>query len=389
MSYIKIAQAGLNEWGGTHGGQPGNQKRTEGNLDGELNVREWYNKPWKMVLRPIDSKKADIIARTAYNCVRNAKIGYNQDNRQSLYWQMKGVDWDASKVGYCDTDCSSLWGVCCNSAGIEIDPVVWTGIMEELAVKSGQFKVLKESKYLTSIKYLKKGDALLTPYDHTAIVIDETVEEPIIPDPEEVFDKTYVTTAKLWLRKGPGTNYPTIIAMDNNTEVLVSKVDGNWARVQYGTYLGWSSLTYMKRVPEKDYNPIDFFTTGDVNIRESAGTKYKIVGVIPFNTRVRSSGRHKDVGSTPWYEVSYNGATGFVSSKYLRQVPQEMNFITTGKVNMRKGPSTDYDIVTVIDINTKVKGDGNYVDAQGVRWYSCTYGKNTGYVSNMYLEEVR
>lgn len=387
MAYIKFAQAGSNEWHGTHGGQPGNQRRTEGNLDGELNICEWYNKPWTYCIRPKDSNKAAIMAKTAYECVKNSKVGYNQNNRQSLYWQMKSVNWDASKVDYCDTDCSSLWCVTANAAGIPIDPVCWTGILKDLAEQSGAFEILTASKYLTSTKYLKKGDALLKPNAHVVIVIDETVEEPNIPDPDEKFSMTYVTTAKLWLRKGAGTNYATIVAMDKDTTVLVSKVQNGWARVKYGSYLGWSSLSYLKKV-EDELTPIDFYTTGTVNIRSDAGTSYKVLGVIPYNTLVRSSGRSKNVGSTPWYEVSYNGATGYVSSKYLRKSPKQIEFVTTGKVNMRKGPSTNYDIIIAIENGKKVVSDGTYVDAQGVRWYKCTYGENSGYVSNMYLKEV-
>lgn len=388
MAYIKFAQAGLNEWGGTHGGQPGNQLRTEGNLDGELNVCEWYNKPWEYLIRPKDPKKAAIMAKTAYECVKNKKVGYNQNNRQSLYWQMKGTNWDASKVGFCDTDCSALWCVTANAAGIPIDPVCWTGILVDLARQSGEFEIITDKKYLTSTKLLKKGDALIKPGSHVVNVIDETVEEPIIPDPAEVFDKTYVTTAKLWIRKGPGVEHETIIAMDNNVQVLVSKIENGWARVKYNSYFGWSSLTYLKKVETEEFTPIDFYTTGTLNIRSNAGTKYAIVGVIPFNTLVRSSGKKKMVGETAWYEVNYQGATGYISSKYLVEAPKPMNFITTGDVNMRKGPSTDFDVVTVLTSGTKVKSNGKYVDAQGVRWYECTANNKSGYVSNLYLKEL-
>ena len=107
---VRVAQAGSNEWHGTHGGEAGNQRRTgvtasnpAGNLDGELNISDWYNKPWTYVIRAKDPAKREIIANTAYACVANPKIGYDQNQRQTLYDQMRQKNWDASKVGYCET----------------------------------------------------------------------------------------------------------------------------------------------------------------------------------------------------------------------------------------------------------------------------------------------
>lgn len=386
MAYIKVAQAGLNEWGGTHGGAAGNQTRTEGNLDGELNVREWYNKPWTYCIRPKDSKKAAIIAQTAYDCVKNAKVGYDQNERQSLYWQMKANNWDGSKVGYCETDCSSLWAVCANAAGIPIDPVCWTGILADLAKNSGEFDILTDPKYLTSTKYLKKGDALLKPNSHVVICIDESVEKPII-DPTEEFTDPYIAIGNVWMRKGPGMNYDTIVVVPKDTTVLSSRVEDGWVRIQYGSYVGYSYGSYLKAL-EPEYTPVDKYTTGNINIRKDAGTQYPILGVIPNGTLIRCSGKVKNVGDRKWFEVSYQGVTGYVSSLYLANAAKPIKFKTTGKVNMRTGPSVNYDIVTIIDIDTVVDSDGTYQVSNGYKWYKCTLGKNTGYVSSKYLIEI-
>lgn len=386
MAYIKIAQAGLNEWGGTHGGQAGNQLRTAGNLDGELNVHEWYNKPWTYCIRPKDSVKAAIMAKTAYECVKNKKVGYDQSERQTLYWQMKANNWDASKVGYCETDCSSLWAVCANAAGIPIDPVCWTGILADLAKNSGEFEILTDAKYLTGTKYLKKGDALLKPNAHVVICIDETVEEPIY-DGDDKFETPYITTGKVWLRKGPGMNYDTIVAIPKDSTVLACHKENDWVHIMYGSYVGYSYINYLKEL-EQEYSPVDKYTTGDVNIRKDAGTGYPVVGVIAKGTLIRCSGKTKKVGTRDWYEVSYNGSTGYVSGLYLKDAPTKITFKTTGKVNMRTGPSTDYHIITSIDAGVKVVSDGTYQVAQGYRWYKCTYSDNSGYISAKYLTEV-
>ena len=229
---IRLAQAGLNEWGGTHGGEAGNQLRTKGKLDGELNIVNWYSKPWEYVLRPKDPKKAEIIANTAYNCVRNANIGYDQSQRQTLYWEMKGNGWDASKVKPCETDCSSLWCVCANAAGIPIDPVVYTGTMVEFAKNSGEFEII--TKNVNNPLYLQKGDCVLKPYSHCAIVLDNGGD--------------YIATYDVWIRESPvdGKTLKVIPA-----GALVQSTPYPWVRVEYDGVKGWSSLKYLREVDAK------------------------------------------------------------------------------------------------------------------------------------------
>lgn len=235
---VRIAQAGLNEWGGTHGGEAGNQLRTDGKLDGELNIREWYNKSWEIVIRPKDPKKAEIIAKTAYECVLNKNIGYDQSQRQTLYYEMKGNKWDASKVRPCETDCSSLWCVCANAAGIPIDPVVYTGTMKEFAEKSGAFTILTAKKYLTSSKYLKRGDALVKPYDHAVIVLDNGEGEA-----------DYVATGDVYIRKTPITG-ATLGIVPTGGFVTKEPNTYPWIRGTYNGVTGWISTKYLKEIGE-------------------------------------------------------------------------------------------------------------------------------------------
>lgn len=383
---VRIAQAGLNEWGGTHGGQAGNQTRTPGKLDGELNIENWYSRPWAICLRPKDPTKANIIADTAYGCVKNVKIGYDQNERQTLYYQLKANNWDPSKVGYCETDCSSLWCACCNAAGISIDPVCWTGIMKDLAEKSGAFEILTDSKYLTSTKYLKKGDALVKPGSHAVIVLDNGEETD--KESKEEFDRVFQTTGSVWMRKGPGTNYGKIKSITIGVQVNVSTIQGNWARVKHNGDIGYVSMKYLKEVDTViTIDPVMLVTTGKIWMRESAGTSGKQILVIPADTKLMCSGSTKKVGETTWYQVAYNNRTGWCSGTYLKKVAL-IKFKTTAKLYMRSGASTKTGVVQVVDANQLVISNGEYITNQGVRWYYCTYNNKSGYMSNLYLKEI-
>ena len=382
---VKIAHAGSNEWGGTHGGEAGNQRRTPGKLDGELQVSDWYNKPWKICLRPKDPKKAEIIANTALGCVKNAKIGYDQNERQTLYYQLKANGWDPAKVGYCETDCSSLWCACANAAGISVDPVCWTGIMEDLARKSGAFEVLTDSKYITTDKFLKRGDALVKPGAHAVIVIENGSE--VGPDPTpDPFDKVYQTTGSVWMRKGPGITYSKIKSITIGVQIQVSKIEGNWAYAKDGNDIGYVSMKYLEKAIDT-VNPVTLVTTGSLWLRKDPGMSGKQLIVIPANTRLQCNGATKTVSGTTWYQVAYNGYTGWSSGVYLKPV-KEIKFKTTGKLNMRKGATTSSAVIQVVDVNQLVISNGEYITAGGVRWYYCTYKGKSGYMSNMYLKEI-
>ena len=371
MAIVQIAHAGSNEWGTTHGGEAGNQRRTAGKLDGELKVTDWYDKPWTYCIRPKDPAKAKIIADTALACVKNVKIGYDQNERQTLYRQMKANNWDATKVDYCETDCSSLWGVCANAAGIYIDPVVYTGTMKQFAEQSGAFEILTDEKYLKTDKYLKRGDPA--------------------PAPSAGYTHVYIATGDVWLRKGPGTNYATIKVVNRGDQVYVKNNVNGWLEVQYGYSTGYSSAKYYKYVEdveEKTQTPLTLITTAKLWLRQSAGISGKALTVIPQGTRLNCSGNTTMVGSTKWYEVAYNTYVGWSSGKYLKEAPSSMKFKTTATLNMRKGASTTTDIIQVVSPNQVVTSTGEYITNQGVRWYYCTYNGKSGYMSNMYLKEV-
>lgn len=56
----------------------------------------------------------------------------------------------------------------------------------------------------------------------------------------------------------------------------------------------------------------------NLNLRSGAGTSKTVLTVIPSGKTVRCYGYYTPVVGTKWLLVSYNGMTGFVSSKYLR-----------------------------------------------------------------------
>lgn len=66
---------------------------------------------------------------------------------------------------------------------------------------------------------------------------------------------------------------------------------------------------------------------------------------------------------------------------------EDIVMITTGDVNIRKGPGTDYSSVGVIKADTVVAYHGNsIIDEGGVVWYNILYHGIDGWISSKYVE---
>lgn len=167
---VKIGHASIDERKKIKGGAAGDQ------TGGELCTRTWYSKPWGFVLRPKSSTLAEWSARACEDACANKNIGYDQNQRNTLYTQAMKVCFDLSKITVpCECDCSSLMHVCALAGGAHIvygSNGAATSTMKDRFTVNGEYEVLTDSKYLTSDKYLKRGDILVKAGSHTVMVLE-------------------------------------------------------------------------------------------------------------------------------------------------------------------------------------------------------------------------
>lgn len=164
---VKIGHASIDEKGKVNSGSAGDQTKKE------VCTRTWYNKPWTAVFRAKDSTVAEKIAKAMEQACANDNIGYDQNQRITLYTRAAEAGWNLSKItDKCECDCSSLVAVCVNAAGITVNKGMYTGNEKSLLSATGAFEVLTASKYLGSDTYLKRGDILLGS-GHTVIVLSD------------------------------------------------------------------------------------------------------------------------------------------------------------------------------------------------------------------------
>ena len=165
---IKIGQASRDERGRYSGGIAGDQ-------DGkEVAIREWYNRPWNKVLRAKNLNIAEKIAEAMEMTCKNDYIGYDQNQRNTLYELCKANGWKIENVKTpCETDCSALVAVCVNAAGVRVSGSIYTGNEAAALLRTGEFELLSDPKYLLTDEYLKRGDILLYEFHHTAIALED------------------------------------------------------------------------------------------------------------------------------------------------------------------------------------------------------------------------
>lgn len=124
-------------------------------------------------------------------------------------------------------------------------------------------------------------------------------------------------------------------------------------------------------------------TTGSsLRLRAEASTSSSIVTTLDKSVAVAIL----DDSVDGWYEISFNGNTGYVSADYL-VVDQDNIFESYGRVNadgvnLRSEASTDGDIVTTLDNGTVVTVNG-FEDG----WFAitCKYGTE-GYIRSDFLD---
>jgi hypothetical protein len=257
-----IANSGSNENKGYHGGKPGDQTGREAEL------KAWYNRPWTVVLRYPDQAVALKIAQNSIAMCLNPKVGYDQDQRNTYWQELKKAGYDPSKIPVaCEEDCTAGVSANVKAAGhtfgikaLENLPLCSSRNMRQEFVKAG-FIALTSSKYLSSPKYLLPGDILLYENHHAACNITvgsaekddwfpedyATQHKPEEPKPEVEGPKVKITGSSVFVRKGPSTDYGSL-GVVHAGDVLryfdYDWPDNGWHLVEYQGQTGWVSGKY-------------------------------------------------------------------------------------------------------------------------------------------------
>lgn len=257
----KIAHAVGDENGKARGGKAGDQTGKE------VLVTNWYKRSggWDVCLECTDEQLASDAADIAVRIANDDSFGYDQDQRSTAYKAILAAGGDIESASDSELDCSVLVFIAYKLAGLDIE-IGYTGNLESRFMATGKFIAHRESKYLNSGDYARKGWIYLTKGKHTAIVVsngskanscDESIPDETDGSGEaDEIDPPYVQIiGKVNVRSSPEVLPDNIIHVARNEKLPFEEFDDDtgWYGVLSPAGVGFVSCNiprYAKLVKE-------------------------------------------------------------------------------------------------------------------------------------------
>lgn len=348
MATKYIVAARIDENGKASGGTAGDQTGKE------VMVQTLSSSgSWTYILRP-PAGGVDKMVKEAYNVAANDKIGYDQNQRTTLYTYAKAAGWDLSKITTaCECDCSALIAVLACCAGYSVSKDIYTG---------NEVKALTDvgfTKKTYSESALKVGDVLWR-NGHTAIYVGTSTTYSGSTGSSSGGNTSYsgkgigTATAKttMNIRAGAGTNYSSYGTITKGTAVEVLEIlTSGWYKIVWpGASCGYAY-------------------TSNAN-----GTYY---------TYKAKAGTTTSTGGIKTLQPAQSGPSSSIAGTYR---------VTASALNLRYGPDADkYESMIVMLNGATCRCYGYYTTTSGVKWLLVQYtnsGKTyTGFCSSEYLKK--
>lgn len=259
---VLIGHACSDENGNAKNGKAGDQTGRE------VRTQNYYNGDWEFVIRFTDPKMAERAAKECEAACKNNAIGYDQTQRNTLLAEARKVNFNLSKITVkCECDCSALVSVCAIAAGVPekslfiSNNLPRTGTMKATFSKVNGVKILTDKKYLTSDKYLKRGDIVVKANRHTIMILSNgsavQTTTTTTKAPASTTSGSYlvrITADALNIRKGPGTLYKKVGCITDKGVYTIVKEKKNgttvWGLLKSGAANEdkWISLKYTKKI---------------------------------------------------------------------------------------------------------------------------------------------
>jgi len=322
---VRIGSARIDEHGNTRGGAAGNQTGKE------LSFQNWYahKKKWR-VFRAKDPAKRKMIGDAMCKAVNNKHIGYDQAQRNTLYYACKDLGFDPSKVSKnVETDCSALVRVCCNYAGIKC-PDMRTATEPKVLLATGEFEELTASKYTAKADYLGYGFILCTASSgHTVVVVSNgsKYENDVVSN----FQQSGVISVNDMPTLSEDDTGEYVVTLQNALLKYDSKclplygADGDFGSETTSAVKAFQSFKGLEVdgiVGKYTWDALHIYmldqisvTGNTVNIRSAAGTDSSIVGSAKKGDIMRFE-ETATVNNVTWYHVN----NGWISGKYSKVV---------------------------------------------------------------------
>jgi len=184
------------------------------------------------------------------------------------------------------------------------------------------------------------------------------------------------TNGNVNLRSAASTTSNIIRTIPSGTSVEVVSTESNWSKVIHNNTTGFIRADLLTAPAGAPPATQSLKTVGNVNLRSSASTSSSIIRTLPANTTV-------EVVSTEnnWSRVTHNGTSGFIRADLLSASGAAAEAAiasvkTTGRINLRAGPSTTTTLLRTLEANTTVE----ILAHESSGWSRVRVGTTNGYI---------
>lgn len=140
---------------------------------------------------------------------------------------------------------------------------------------------------------------------------NETAAEGEAAGEEETGGTIVVAVAEANIRSGAGTGYDIVGTVEKGTELERTGVTGNWSIVIYNGEERYISTSLIAEKGESGTVTV----VSEANVRSGPGTSYDILGVVKVGTVLTAT----DHTASNWYEVEYDGQTGYIAGNMVQE----------------------------------------------------------------------
>ncbi len=201
--------------------------------------------------------------------------------------------------------------------------------------------------------------------------------------------KTVYVKTDLNVHEQPDASSKVLGTLKKDTAVVVTEEKYGWYTITFNGQTGYISAKYTTETDPSTPTPTPtpetktVYTTGNLKVRAQPNTSAEVLGTLKKGTKVETYGL-KD----GWYEIKYEGKTGYISAKYTTETdpstPQPspspvLTVYTKEDLRVRAKPDNTSTILGVLKKGTAVK---TLDEING--WYLIKYNNQDGYISKAY-----
>ncbi|MBI6039950.1 SH3 domain-containing protein [Clostridium perfringens] len=129
----------------------------------------------------------------------------------------------------------------------------------------------------------------------------------------------------------------------------------------------------------------EIISSEDLGLRKGADSSHEIITSIPSGARVNII----DKVSDNWYKVGYKDFVGYVQSKHIRVLGDNLNqdnvgLISANQLNVRTSPNENGQVIGTLHKNDKISVLDKSIDG----WYKIDFNGRRAYVSSKYVNLI-